>query len=62
MKKQNSQSKIVVPKQAEVKQTDDKQAQSQQAEPKQADSKQAESTTPSGKSQTENGAERSTTR
>lgn len=47
VKKQNSQSKIVVPKQA----------QSQQAEPKQADSKQAESTTPGGKSQTENGAE-----
>ena len=47
VKKQNSQSKIVVPKQA----------QSQQAEPKQADAKQAESTTPGGKSQTENGAE-----
>lgn len=51
VKNQDTQSRIVVPKQA-----DSKQAQSQQAEPKQADSKQAESTTPSGKSQTENGA------
>ena len=57
VKNQDTQSRIVVPKQAEVKQADSKQAQSQQAEPKQADSKQAESTTPSGKSQTENRAE-----
>lgn len=51
VKNQDTQSRIVVPKQA-----DSKQAQSQQAEPKQAEPKQAESTTPSGKSQTENGA------
>ena len=51
VKNQDTQSRIVVPKQA-----DSKQAQSQQAEPKQAEPKQAESTTPSGKSQTESGA------
>lgn len=56
VKNQDTQSRIVVPKQADSKQADSKQAQSQQAEPKQAEPKQAESTTPSGKSQTENGA------